>query len=160
LIAGHGIEYFFAAVVLAGLLQRIVGVLKLGKFVGVVPQCVMYGFLNGVAVVIFMSQSEQFKRNGGVQGTSLQGESLYILMALVLLTLLLIYFIPKISKGLPTTLIAIAVIFGIVHGFGIDTKTVQDIANISGSFPPFHIPQIPFTFETLEIIFPYAAIMA
>lgn len=160
LIAGHGIEYFFAAVVLAGLLQIIVGVLKLGKFVRLVPQSVMYGFLNGLAVVIFMSQIEQFKTNSGVQGTWLQGESLYILMALVLLTLLLIYFIPKISRGLPTTLIAIAIIFGIVHGFGIDTKTVQDIANISGSFPPFHIPQIPFTFETLEIIFPYAAIMA
>src|SRR5690606_39912604 len=106
-----------------------------------------------------MSKIEQFKTSSGVQWTWLQGESLYILMALVLLTLLLIYFIPKISKGLPTTLIAIAVIFGIVHEFGIDTKTFQDIANISGSLPPLHIPQIHFTFETLKIIFPYAAIM-
>jgi len=160
LIAGHGIEYFFAAVALAGVFQILVGVFKLGKFVRLVPQPVMYGFLNGLAVVIFMSQIEQFKIRNGNQFSWLQGESLYIMSGLVLITLLLVYFIPKITKGLPTTLIAIAVIFGIVHGFGIETKTVQDIANISGSFPPFHIPQIPFTFETLQIIFPYAAIMA
>src|SRR5690606_28087373 len=104
-IAGYGIEYFCADVLLDGVLRIIVGVLKLGTFVRLVPQSVMYGFLNGLAVVIFMSQIEQFKTNSGVQGTWLQGESLYILMALVLLTLLLIYFIPKISKGLPTTLI-------------------------------------------------------
>src|SRR5690554_1698034 len=160
LIATHGIEYFFAAVAMAGVFQILVGVFKLGKFVRLVPQPVMYGFLNGLAVVIFMSQLEQFKTGTGIAAQWLQGESLYIMLGLVLVTLLLVYFIPKISKGLPTTLIAIAIIFGIVHGFGIDTKTVQDIANISGSFPPFHIPQIPFTFETLEIIFPYAAIMA
>lgn len=160
LIAGHGIEYFFAAVALAGVFQILVGVFKLGKFVRLVPQPVMYGFLNGLAVVIFMSQIEQFKIRNGNQFSWLQGESLYIMSGLVLITLLLVYFIPKITKGLPTTLIAIAVIFGIVHGFGIETKTVQDIANISGSFPSFHIPQIPFTFETLQIIFPYAAIMA
>ena len=160
LFAGHGIEYFFAAVVLAGVFQILVGVFKLGKFVRLVPQPVMYGFLNGLAVVIFMSQIEQFKIRNGNQFSWLQGESLYIMSGLVLITLLLVYFIPKIAKGLPTTLIAIAVIFGIVHGFGIETKTVQDIANISGSFPPFHIPQIPFTFETLQIIFPDAAIMA
>ena len=160
LIAGYGIEYFFAAVILAGLLQISVGIFKLGKFVRLVPQPVMYGFLNGLAVVIFMSQIEQFKINNGTAISWLQGETLYIMLALVLLTLFLIYFIPKISKGLPTTLIAITVIFGIVHGFGIDTKTVQDIANISGNLPPFHIPQIPFTLETLQIVFPYAAIMA
>ena len=79
---------------------------------------------------------------------------------LVALTLALVYFNPKISKALPTTFIAIAIIFAIVHSFGIETKTVQDIASISGGFPPFHIPQIPLNFDTLEIIFPYAAIMA
>ncbi len=160
LIVTHGIEYFFAAVVLAGLFQVIVGVFKLGKFVRLVPQPVMYGFLNGLAVVIFMSQLDQFKLKTGLQSTWLQGESLYIMGGLVALTLALVYFIPKISKALPTTLIAIAVIFCIVHFFNIDTKTVQDIASISGGFPPFHIPEIPLNFDTLEIIFPYAAIMA
>lgn len=160
LIAVHGIEYFFAAVVLAGLFQVVVGVFKLGKFVRLVPQPVMYGFLNGLAVVIFMSQIEQFKYGSGITAQWLQGESLYIMGGLVALTLILVYFIPKISKVLPTTLIAIAIVFGVVHLFGIETKTVQDIASISGGFPPFHIPQIPLNFETLEIIFPYAAIMA
>lgn len=160
LIASHGIEYFFAAIALAGIFQILVGVFKLGKFVRLVPQPVMYGFLNGLAVVIFMSQIAQFKTGTGITAQWLQGESLYIMLGLVGLTLLLVYFIPKISKALPTTLIAILIIFAVVHGFGIDTKTVQDIASISGSLPPFHIPQIPFTFETLQIILPYAAIMA
>ena len=160
LIATHGIEYFFAAVVLAGIFQITVGVFKLGKFVRLVPQPVMYGFLNGLAVVIFMSQIEQFKLKTNVGFSWLQGESLYVMGGLVALTLILVYFIPKISKALPTTLIAIAVIFGIVHFFNIDTKTVQDIASISGGFPPFHIPQIPLNLDTLQIIFPYAAIMA
>lgn len=160
LILTYGIEYFFAAVALAGLIQIFVGVFRLGKFIRLVPQPVMYGFLNGLAVVIFMSQIEQFKNGSGLTAQWLQGESLHIMLGLVLVTLLLVYFIPKISKALPATLIAIAIIFAIVHGFNIDTKTVQDIASISGSLPPFHIPQIPFTLETLEIIFPYAAIMA
>ena len=160
LILTYGIEYFFAAVALAGLIQILVGVFRLGKFVRLVPQPVMYGFLNGLAVVIFMSQLEQFKTGTGIAAQWLQGESLYIMLGLVLVTLLLVYFIPKISKALPTTLIAIAIVFALVHGFGIETKTVQDIASISGSLPPFHIPQIPFSLETLQIIFPYAAIMA
>ncbi|WP_262886608.1 SulP family inorganic anion transporter [Flavobacterium sp. xlx-214] len=160
LIASHGIEYFFAAVVLAGLFQVLVGVFKLGKFVRLVPQPVMYGFLNGLAVVIFLSQVAQFKTGSGITAQWMHGESLYTMMALVSITLLLVYFIPKISKALPTTLIAIAILFAIVHGFNIETKTVKDIASISGSFPPFHIPQIPFTLQTLEVIFPYAAIMA
>ena len=160
LIASHGIEYFFAAVVLAGLFQILVGVFKLGKFVRLVPQPVMYGFLNGLAVVIFLSQVAQFKTGSGITAQWMQGESLYTMMVLVGVTLLLVYFIPKIYKALPTTLIAIAILFAIVHGFNIETKTVKDIASISGSFPPFHIPQIPFTLQTLEVIFPYAAIMA
>lgn len=160
LIAAYGIEYFFAAVILAGLFQVLVGVFKLGKFVRLVPQPVMYGFLNGLAVVIFMSQIEQFKLRNPTGFSWLQGESLYIMCGLVALTLALVYFIPKISKALPATLIAIAIIFGVVHFFNIETKIVQDIASISGGLPPFHIPQIPFTLEALQIIFPYAALMA
>lgn len=160
LIAAYGIEYFFAAVILAGLFQVLVGVFKLGKFVRLVPQPVMYGFLNGLAVVIFMSQIEQFKLRNPTGISWLQGESLYIMCGLVALTLALVYFIPKISKALPATLIAIAIVFGVVHFFNIETKIVQDIASISGGLPPFHIPQIPFTLEALQIIFPYAALMA
>jgi len=160
LISVYGIEYFFAAVLLAGCFQVLVGIFKLGKFVRLVPQPVMYGFLNGLAVVIFLSQLEQFKIKSGLGFSWIHGTAFYIMLALVGLTLLLLYFLPKISKSLPVTLIAIAIIFALVHGFGIDTKTVHDIAGISGTLPPFHIPQIPLTLETLQIIFPYAAIMA
>lgn len=160
LISVHGIEYFFAAVILAGVFQLLVGIFKLGKFIRLVPQSVMYGFLNGLAVVIFMSQLQQFQIRDNTSFSWIKGSPLYIMIGLTFLTIALVYFIPKISKKLPATLIAIALIFGIVHGFSIETKTVQDIASINGSLPSFHIPHIPFTLETLQLIFPYAAIMA
>lgn len=161
LIKSHGIEYLFATVILAGVLQLFVGIFKLGKFVRLIPQPVMYGFLNGLAVIIFMAQIEQFKitdANGMVSW--LQGSSLYIMAGLTVLTIAIVYFFPKITKAIPASLVAILVVFGIVLGFGINSKTVSDIANISGSLPSFHIPKIPFSLETLQIIFPYALIMA
>jgi len=160
LINVYGIEYFFATVALAGCLQILVGIFKLGKFVRLVPQPVMYGFLNGLAVVIFLSQLEQFKTKSDLGISWIQDTPLYIMLGLVSLTLLLLYFLPKISKRLPITLIAIILVFAVVHGFGIETKTVHDIASISGTLPPVHIPEIPVTLETLQIIFPYAALMA
>ena len=161
LIKSHGVEYLFAAVALAGIFQMLVGIFKLGKFVRLIPQPVMYGFLNGLAVIIFMAQIEQFKviEGNGVVGW-LQGSSLYIMGGLTALTIAIVYFFPKLTKVVPASLVAIIVVFGIVLGFNIDTKTVADIANISGGLPDFHIPQIPFSFETLQIIFPYAMIMA
>ncbi|KPH13898.1 SulP family inorganic anion transporter [Chryseobacterium sp. ERMR1:04] len=161
LIKTHGIEYLFATVVLAGIFQLLVGVFKLGKFVRLIPQPVMYGFLNGLAVIIFMAQIEQFKitdSNGVVSW--LQGTSLYIMAGLTVVTIAIVYFFPKITKVIPASLVAIVIVFGIVLGFNINTKTVADIASISGSLPSFHIPQIPFSLKTLEIIFPYAMIMA
>ncbi len=161
LIKTHGVEYLFATVVLAGIFQMLVGIFKLGKFVRLIPQPVMYGFLNGLAVIIFMAQVEQFKiidANGVVSW--LQGSSLYIMSGLTALTIAIVYFFPKITKVVPASLVAILIVFGIVFGFGIHTKTVADIAHISGSLPVFHIPQIPFSLETLQIIFPYALIMA
>jgi len=161
LIKTHGVEYLFATVALAGIFQMLVGVFKLGKFVRLIPQPVMYGFLNGLAVIIFMAQVEQFKitdANGAVGW--LQGTSLYIMLGLTALTIAIVYFFPKITKVIPASLVAIVIIFGIVFGFGIHTKTVADIAQISGSLPVFHIPELPFSLETLQIIFPYAMIMA
>lgn len=161
LIKTHGVEYLFATVALAGVFQMLVGVFKLGKFVRLIPQPVMYGFLNGLAVIIFMAQVEQFKiiDANGVVGW-LQGSSLYIMGGLTALTIAIVYFFPKLTKVVPASLVAIIVVFGVVLGFNIDTKTVADIANISGGLPDFHIPQIPFSLETLQIIFPYAMIMA
>jgi sulfate permease, SulP family len=161
LIKTHGVEYLFATVILGGILQMLVGIFKLGKFVRLIPQPVMYGFLNGLAVIIFMAQLEQFKiinSNGSVHW--LQGTSLYVMIGLTALTIAIVYFFPKITKVIPASLVAILIVFGIVLGFGIHTKTVADIAHISGNFPAFHIPQLPFTIETFKIIFPYAVIMA
>lgn len=157
LAQSHGVEYIFATVILAGLIQVTAGALKLGKLMRLVPHPVIFGFVNGLAIIIFMSQLDQFKTPAGDWMT---GTPLYVLLGLVLLTMLIIWGLPKISKAIPASLVAILSVFGIVVAFGIETKTVGDIASISGGFPPFHIPQVPFTFETLSLIFPYAAIMA
>ncbi|NVK49191.1 MAG: SulP family inorganic anion transporter [Cyclobacteriaceae bacterium] len=157
LAATQGVEYVFAAVVLSGLLQVVFGSLKLGKFIRLVPHPVIFGFVNGLAIIIFMSQLDQFK---GEDGNWLSGSTLYIFFGLVLLAMLIIWGLPKLTKVVPASLTAILVVFAVVVGFGIDTKTVGDMASIKGGFPPFHIPSVPFSWETLEIIFPYALIMA
>lgn len=161
LIKSHGVEYLFSAIILGGLLQICVGVFKLGKFVRLIPQPVMYGFLNGLAVIIFMAQVEQFKiidANGNAEW--MQGLQFYIMAGLTILTVAVVYFFPKITKIVPASLVAILVIFGLVSGLGIKTKTVADIASVSGSLPSFHIPSVPFSLETLQIVFPYALVMA
>ncbi|SHG28776.1 sulfate permease, SulP family [Flavobacterium micromati] len=160
LMKSHGLEYVFAAVILAGVLQIFVGIFKLGKFIRLVPQPVMFGFVNGLAVIIFMSQLEQFKTIINGQMTWLSGNPLFIMLGLVVLTISIIVFLPKLTKAIPASLVAIIVVFALVFFFGIETKTVQDIASISGGFPPFHIPEIPLNLEMLQIIFPYALIMA
>lgn len=157
LAKSHGVEYIFATVVLAGIFQVLAGVLKLGKLMRLVPHPVIFGFVNGLAIIIFMSQIDQFK---DISGDWLTGSTLYILLGLVLITMAIIWGLPKLTKAVPASLTAILVVFGIVALFGIDTKTVGDIASIEGGFPPFHIPNIPFDFETLMIILPYAAIVA
>ncbi|AKK73212.1 SulP family inorganic anion transporter [Chryseobacterium gallinarum] len=161
LIQSHGVEYLFATVALAGIIQILVGIFKLGKFVRLIPQPVMYGFLNGLAIIIFLAQIEQFKITGsnGEAGW-LQGTPLYIMAGLTALTIAVVYFFPKLTKAIPASLAAIIVVFAVVLGFNIHTKTVADIAHISGNLPVFHIPQVPFSLETLRIIFPYALIMA
>ncbi|WP_130736235.1 SulP family inorganic anion transporter [Flavobacterium sp. J27] len=160
LMKTHGLEYVFGAVAMAGVIQIIVGLLKLGKFIRLVPQPVMYGFVNGLAVIIFTSQLKQFKILVNGQYEWLSGSPLFIMISLVALTIAIILLFPKITKAIPASLVAILVVFGIVLLFNIDTKQVVDIASISGSLPPFHIPQIPFTFETFKIILPYGLIMA
>ena len=153
----HGVEYIFATVVLAGIIQVLAGVLKLGKLMRLVPHPVIFGFVNGLAVIIFMAQLDQFK---DASGSWLTGSSLYVLLGLVLLTMIIIWGLPKLTKVIPASLVAILTVFGLVLAFGINTRTVGDIASIQGGFPPFHLPNVPFTFQTLSIIFPYAAIMA
>ncbi|OAQ42071.1 sodium-independent anion transporter [Pedobacter psychrophilus] len=160
LMKSNGIEYVFAAVALAGVIQILVGVFKFGKFIRLVPQPVMYGFVNGLAIIIFMAQFEQFKTVVNGEVTWLTGTPLFIMAGLVALTVAIVFIFPKISKAIPPSLVAIIVVFLIALGFNIDTKTVSDIASVSGGFPPFHIPNIPINFKTLEIILPYSFIMA
>lgn len=160
LMKSNGLEYVFAAVALAGIIQIMIGLFKLGKFIRLVPQPVMFGFVNGLAIIIFMSQLEQFKTIVNGEQVWLSGSPMFIMAGLVALTIAIVLIFPKVTKAVPASLVAIIVVFGLVLGLGIETKTVADIASISGGFPPFHIPDIPVSLATLKIIFPYALIMA
>jgi SulP family sulfate permease len=158
-----GVEYVFGAVILAGLMQIAAGLLRMGKLMRLVPHPVIFGFVNGLAIIIGMSQLDQFKVKDAVNPEILNwmtGPTLYLMVGLVLLTMLIIWGLPKLTKVVPSSLVAILTVWGIVAALGLDTRTVGDIASISGGFPPFHLPNLPLTFETLQIIFPYAAIMA
>jgi SulP family sulfate permease len=161
LVVEHGKEYLFATVVLMGLLQILAGVFKLGKFIRMVPHPVMLGFVNGLAIVIFLAQLGQFKvadANGIMQW--MQGEALYTMLGLVAATMAIIHFLPKLTTAIPSALVAIVVVsFGVI-GLNIDTKVVGDVASIAGGLPSFHIPMVPLTWDTLVIIFPYSLILA
>ena len=161
LIKLHGLDYAFAAVAMAGVIQLIVGIFKWAKYIRLVPSSVMYGFVNGLAVIIFSAQLEQFKTAApDGQMEWLTGTPMMIMAGLVALTILITWLFPKISKAVPSSLMAIIIVFTIVLVFGIETKTVGDISPISGSLPPFHIPNVPLTWETFMIILPAGAIVA
>ncbi len=148
LVKHYGVEYLFWAVVLAGLIQILIGIFKLAKFIRLVPMPVVYGFVNGLAIVIAISQFEFFK-----------GESFWV-YPLVAITMAIMYFGPKFTKAIPSGLIAIITVTALVIIFHIPVKTVGDLADIKGSFPSFHIPMAPLNFETLKIILPYSVIIA
>ncbi|WP_207062601.1 SulP family inorganic anion transporter [Motiliproteus sp. SC1-56] len=161
LVADHGVEYLFATVILMGILQIGAGVLRLGKFIRMVPHPVMLGFVNGLAIVIFLAQLSQFKfidANGDSQWLS--GEPLYTLLGLVALTMAIIKFLPKLTTAIPSSLAAIIVISLVATYTGLETRTVGEVASIAGGLPSFSIPSVPFNLETLTIIFPYAVILA
>ena len=165
LVLQHGAEYLFAAVVLMGAIQILFGALKLGKFIRLVPHPVFLGFVNGLAMVIFIAQLEHFKIELP-DGTKewITGSTLYIMLALIALTMAIIKFLPRLTTFIPSTLAAIIigtlVTLGLSHYLNIDTRSVGDIESIKGTFPPFHLPDVPFNWETLKIVFPYALIMA
>lgn len=162
LVKSHGVEYLFAAVVLMGILQLIMGLLKLGKFIRLVPEPVIFGFVNGLAIVIFLAQFGQFKVPSA-DGTTLEwitGNSLYLMMGLIAITMAIIVLFPKLTKAIPSSLVAILVVSAIAILLGLPTKAVGDMASIAGGLPLFHIPEVPLTWETLKIIFPYSLILA
>ena len=161
LVVEHGVDYLFATVVLMGLLQVTFALFKLGKFIRMVPYPVMLGFVNGLAIVIFLAQFGHFKELG-TDGVSLwmSGAALYTMLGLTALTVLLIYLIPLLTKAIPSSLGAIIIVSTIVGFFGFDTKTVGDLGSIAGGMPAFHLPDVAYNFETLKIIFPYAFLLA
>ena len=168
LVAQHGVEYLFATVVLMGLLQIFAGVMQWGKFIRLVPHPVMLGFVNGLAIVIFLAQMSQFKVPGTMVsnghgmggGEWLSGMPLYLMLGLVGLTMLIIWLVPRVTKAIPAPLAGIGIVAAIVIGFGLEVPRVGDLASIEGGLPAFHIPMVPLNWETFEIILPYAVILA
>ncbi len=168
LVAEHGVEYLFATVVLMGILQVIAGAMHWGRFIRLVPHPVMLGFVNGLAIVIFLAQMGQFKVPGTMENTGhgmgggewLSGMQLYTMLGLVALTMAVIWVMPRITRIVPAPLAGIVVVAALVIGFGLDVPRVGDLASIEGSLPAFHIPMVPLNWETFEIILPYAVILA
>lgn len=173
LVADHGVQYLFATVVLMGIIQVLAGMLKLGKFIRMVPHPVMLGFVNGLAIVIFLAQLGQFGVEGAtgwLSGTFMegsvidiawmQGSELGMMLGLVALTMAIIHFLPKLTTAIPSSLAAILVVSLLVIGLDLDTRTVGDVAGIAGGLPEFSIPMVPLNMETFLIILPYSLILA
>ncbi|MDO6558017.1 SulP family inorganic anion transporter [Paraglaciecola chathamensis] len=173
LVAQHGVQYLFAAVLLAGLLQILAGVFKLGKFIRLVPYPVMLGFVNGLAIVIFLAQLGQFKITNSLGELEwMQGSGLYYMLGLVGLTMAIIFLLPKLTKAVPASLVAIVTVTLLVHGLDLEARTVIDFvrdmlpeeqkasATLAGELPSFAIPMVPFNLQTLYIILPTSVILA
>lgn len=159
LVAQHGVEYLFAAVVLTGLIQICAGIFRLGKYIRIVPHPVMLGFVNGLAIVIFLAQIPHFQIPGD-SGEWLAGQDLMIFSGLIVLTIAIIYLLPKLTTSFPSSLAAIIVVSLLVIGLNVNTNTVGDLASIKGGFPAFHFPDVALNMETLKIILPYSIILA
>ena len=168
LVAQHGVEYLFATVVLMGILQIFAGVMQWGKFIRLVPHPVMLGFVNGLAIVIFLAQLTQFKvpgtmeigGHGAVGGEWLSGAPLITMLGLVALTMGIIYIMPRVTKIIPAPLAGIGIVAAVVIGFGLDVPRVGDMASIKGGLPSFHFPRVELSWETFQIILPYSIILA
>ena len=148
LVKDYGVEYLLAATILMGVIQLVLGLLKVGRLMKFIPHSVMIGFVNALGIMIFMSQIEH------IFGISI---STYIY---VIVTLLIVYIIPKFFKAIPAPLIAIIVLTALYMYTGSDVRTVGDLGNIKQALPHFLIPNVPFNLETLQIIFPYSLSMA
>ena len=170
LVSLHGIEYMFAAVVAMGVLQVLAGVFRLGKFIRMVPHPVMLGFVNGLAIVIFLAQLGQFKTPGpDGEMRWMEGAPLYTMLGLVAATMAIIQFLPRLTKAVPASLVAIVSVTLVTVLTGIETPSIVDYlrtmsgdptASLAGGLPEFSIPSVPFTLETLFIVLPFAGILA
>ena len=173
LVAEHGVEYLFATVILMGVIQIVAGMLRIAKFIRLVPHPVMLGFVNGLAIVIFLAQLGQFgddNKAGWLSDTLMAGsivdvawiapDRLAVMLILVGITMAIIKFLPFLTRAIPSSLAAIVIVSLAVLGLDLDTKVVGDIASISGGLPQLHIPLVPLSLETFGIILPYALILA
>lgn len=157
--AGAGYEYLLLAVIMMGVIQILIGVLKLGRLIRLVPHPVMMGFVNGLAIVVFLSQLKMFRqREGAVVGDWLHGSALATMLGLVALTMAIVYILPKFTKKVPSSLVAIVVVSLI--GALVKTQTVGDLSSVHGALPMPHLPQVPLDWETLKFVGPYAVILA
>jgi SulP family sulfate permease len=161
LVSSHGVEYLFATVILMGIFQIIAAFLRLGKFIRLVPYPVMLGFVNGLAIVIFLAQMSQFQITD-ISGNKqwMEGQNLVVMLLLVIATMIVIWGMPKITNIIPAPLAGIIVVAMIVIFLDIDVPRVGDLASIKGGLPTFHIPLVPFNVDTLLVILPYALILA
>lgn len=173
LVSQHGVQYLFAAVILAGLLQICAGALRLGKFIRLVPYPVMLGFVNGLAIVIFLAQLGQFKvLDASGLSVWMQGEMLYLMLGLTALTMAIIFILPKLTTAVPASLVAIIAVTALVHGLDLEARTVidfvrdmvpveqRDSITLAGELPSFNVPMVPFNLQTLYIILPTSIILA
>ena len=162
LVKDHGVQFLFATVILTGLIQMLAGVFKLGKFIRIVPHPVMLGFVNGLAIVIFLAQLQNFQTGPlGGEREWMTGSTLMVFAGLIVLTMAIIHYLPKLTTAVPSSLVAIVVVSLLVIGLNIDTSTVGSLAgSLKGELPSFNIPGVDYNFETLKIILPYALILA
>ena len=156
-----GVQYLFATVILMGIIQIGCGCLKLGRFVRLIPQPVMFGFVNGLAIVIFEAQFPMFTESPTTPGSAwLAGNDLFLMVGLIILTMAIIFLLPKWTTQFPSSLAAIGTVSLIVIGLDLDTLVVQDMASIGGSLPSLVSFSIPFDWDTLTFIAPFAFILA
>jgi len=161
LVVSHGVAYLLAAVIVMGLLQVLFAIGRLSHLARLIPHPVNLGFINGLAVVIFMAQLEHFKIRGAHGALRwMHGAPLYTMIALVGLTMAIIYVMPRLTRAVPATLSGALAVTILVIAFHIPTVTVGQVAPIAGGLPSFHIPAVPWNWHTLEIVFPYSFVMA
>lgn len=161
LVVTHGVQYLLAALLLMGAIQITVGLLRLGKYIRIVPYPVFLGFVNGLAIVIFLAQLDHFKMKGADgQLHWITGQPLAIMFGLIAVTMAIAHFLPKLTKAVPAALVAIVVTSLVAIGLGLDTKSVGDLSSIAGDLPQFHLPDFPLTWDAFLIVLPYSLVLA
>lgn len=162
LVMHHGLNYLFATIVLTGILQILIGIFRLGKFIRILPKSVMVGFVNGLAIVIFLAQLQQLKIQTGNTSHWLSGDALYLMLGLIIISMAITHFLPRFTKKLPGALVAIIFVSLLVHFCHLDTRVVNDMMggkHVAAGLPTFGWLHVPFSLSTLKIILPYAVVL-